>query len=655
MFRSIKTKIITTVMALFLIGMTTMTFIGITEVRTGTESNIEDSSKALIHEIGTSIEAYLMQFEKGLGQMSNSPTLLNAADDGDALYAEFENFLTLHEDASSIYYSLPTKQTIIVPVVDLPADVDPTTRDWYKNASGHPNAVQWSNPYIDQATGQFVISASKAVHANGSVIGVIGLDVQLTSLTNQISSSYIGYGGFATVLDAEGNVIAHPTLHGENLIDVPFVAEMYTSENGVYYFEDREGIAKVNIYSTIPKFDWKIGAIYEEKEIFGIVNQLRTSMISIQTAVIIIVFTALYFIISQMIKPIKSLQELMNSVANGDLTVRSNIQTKDEIGELGNNFNIMVEHTNAMITVVSTSSENVKNSSENLSAISEETNASSEETARAVNEIAHGAANSAEDAEKVTERADLLGQQINEITKKASVMTDIATKAGAMNSSGQGQMRELKTSFANWESNLQSMSEAIGTLEQKVGAIGSVMDTITAISAQTNLLALNASIEAARAGEHGKGFAVVAEEVRKLAEQSALSTTEVQKTIQELQAESRIVTEQMNDTRNNFQSQGSVVNDTEITFSDISTMMSDMQDSIDSVYEEIQLVNQYKDDVAETIQTMAGTSQETAAACEEVSASTDEQLHAIQSVTHAAEALTALSEELSNAVNRFKV
>ncbi len=62
---------------------------------------------------------------------------------------------------------------------------------------------------------------------------------------------------------------------------------------------------------------------------------------------------------------------------------------------------------------------------------------------------------------------DLLGQQINEITTKAGVMSDIATKAGEMNTNGQGQMQELKQSFNDWETNLQSMSEVIGTLERK--------------------------------------------------------------------------------------------------------------------------------------------------------------------------------------------
>lgn len=124
-----------------------------------------------------------------------------------------------------------------------------------------------------------------------------------------------------------------------------------------------------------------------------------------------------------------------------------------------------------------------------MSAVAKETNASGEEVAHAVTEIAHGASKSAEDAEIVTEKADLLGEQINEITTMAGVMSDIATKAGETNTNGQGQMQELKLSFNDWETNLQSMSEVIGTLEGKANAIGGVTETITQISSQTNLLA----------------------------------------------------------------------------------------------------------------------------------------------------------------------
>ena len=256
-------------------------------------------------------------------------------------------------------------------------------------------------------------------------------------------------------------------------MDLPFIAEMYKegNEQGVIHYE-YEGISKANIYSTIPKFGWKIGAIYDEKNINAMAIDLRNSMLIVALVTLLVIFTALYLIISRTIKPIGHLNSLMDSVSQGDLTVRSDIKTNDEIGELGDNFNTMIDNMNAIITVVNGSASNVRASSESLSAVAEETSASSEEVAHAVTEIAHGASKSAEDAEIVTERADLLGQQINEITTKAGVMSDIATKAGEMNTNGQGQMQQLKQSFGDWETNLQSMSEVIGTLEDKVKAIG---------------------------------------------------------------------------------------------------------------------------------------------------------------------------------------
>lgn len=667
LFKSIRTKLIATVAILFIIGVGAMTFTSSSQVKTKTEDALLTQSASLANEMGNSITHFFAQFEKGLIQLSTSVPVLSFEGESDAieaeqadqlydtLYAELSKVHNLYEDTVTVYYAHPDEFVDVLDD-DLGDDYDPTSRPWYQDAENNPDVVNWSSPYMDAATGEYVITASKAVEKNGRFNGVIAADIELTTITEQLSQTEIDYAGYPIVLDDQGISIVHPTQQGEDFMAYSYATEMYDSENdhGVIYYE-QEGIERINIFSTIPEFGWKVGLVYDEKNINATANQLGTSMLIIALITLILFSVILTIIIRRMLMPLSKLNGLMDKVSDGDLTVRSDFQSADEIGQLSTNFNTMIENMNHIIGVVNNSALNVRSSSESLSAVSEETNASSEEVAHAVNEIARGAATSAEDAEIVTERADSLGNQINEITNKATAMADIAIKADAMNNSGRTQMNELKSSFTESETTLQTMASEIGALEDKVSDIGQVMNTITEISAQTNLLALNASIEAARAGEHGQGFAVVAEEVRKLAEQSARATEEVQATVQELQAETRLVSQQLENTRDNFQSQGTVVNETEMTFSDISQLMTDMQGAIDSVATEITHVATLKDDVAETIQTMAATSQQTAAACEEVSASSDEQLRAIQSVTDAAEELTELSEELTNAVNRFTV
>ncbi|WP_432354612.1 methyl-accepting chemotaxis protein [Sporosarcina sp. A2] len=660
MTKSLKTKIISAVIVLFLIGILLMAYMLNGQVKKRSLENIIDSSTGLSDEMAISVENFLGQYDKGLDLLGTTETLSAfTGPDGKevserVLIAKLEEFLSKYTDASSVYYALPSKYTGIYPVVDL-TGFDPTGREWYQAASENPDKVQWSTPYVDEATGNFVITASKAVLVNGKLAGVTGVDIQLSAMTDALNSIDIAHEGYPVLYDKEGTAISHPTKSGENMMDLKYVKDMFMYQKGDLEFKDDKGNESVSVFTTLPKFGWKVGTVYKTEKLMGMAKQLRTSILIISVITLAFVAIALFFIIGKLLKPIASLRKSMDAVAEGDLTTHSDIQTKDEIGQLSNNFNEMISSMHSIISVVNQSADNVRTNSESLSAVAEETSASSSEVAHAVNEIAEGASKSAEDAEIVTERADELGRQINGITERAVSMTEIAERTGSMNANGQTQMAQLQETFRSSGMNLKSMNEAIATLGEKVKAIGGVMDTITDISSQTNLLALNASIEAARAGEHGKGFAVVADEVRKLAEQSARATKEVQTTVHQLQEESRLVTEQMEETITTFRDQGVVVKETESTFGQLSALMEDMQASIDSISIEIQAVSNHKDDVAMTIQMMAATSQETAAACEEVSASTEEQLRAIQSVTDAAETLTNLSEELSHAIDRFKV
>lgn len=658
MFKSIKSKIITLVAVLFIIGMSFMIYLTNDQVGKKSAARIFESSEAIVGGLGITVQNYLAQYSQSLEQLSKSKVIAdfnasNSEENEAELNVLLTDYMSIHED-TAVYYSTQSDYILMRSDADLSGH-KPTEQEWFEGAAASPDDVFWSTPYDDYVTGELIITAAKAVMKDGQLVGVACLDLKLSSLSAIIESVDVGNDGSVVLFDDEGMAVSHPTETGESMIDRPEVKALYERDSGIATYTDSEGAKKIQVFTTIPGFDWKISTIYGEKELRGLANDLRQSMIITAAITIFLMIIAIYFAVQRTVRPIGNLKILMDKAAGGDLTVESKIETNDEIGSLSENFNMMISNMNKILTVVNTSSEDVRSHSESLGAIAEETNAASSEVANAVGEIAHGASKSAEESETATERAELLGQQINGIKQSAESMSEMAVQTADMNTNSQDRMTDLQTTFKSSGVNLRSMNEAINTLGEKVAAIGSVMDTITDISSQTNLLALNASIEAARAGEHGKGFAVVAEEVRKLAEQSAQATEDVQVTVNELRAESQSVNEQMVDTIETFRAQGLVVQETETTFGELSHSMLEMQNSIGVIMTDIEQVSAYKEDMFIHIQTMAATAQETAAACEEVSASTDEQQRAIQSVTDAAETLTHLSEDLSGTIEQFKV
>ncbi|KIL76429.1 Methyl-accepting chemotaxis protein I (serine chemoreceptor protein) [Bacillus badius] len=668
LFQSIRVKVIGTVMVIFIAVIIAMISVSSGQITKKTESSVTGQSRALISEMESSISYFLGQYERNMYTMADSKVVkeyTNYYSEKDPKKAQllsneiegaFTSFTKQYKEASFIYLAFPTKQMKMVPFAEFEEGFDPTTRVWYQMAAKDPAKVHWSKPFVDVISGEQVISVSKAIVKDGKVAGVLGADIKLTAISEKISQSQLGYKGFPFILDADGVALVHPSEQGKKLIDEPFVKEMYNSgeSEGVIHYEQK-GEKKVNVYRTLPGVGWKIGAAYSEKELGSTAQELQRMFIWIALLTMTAAFVLLYFLLKRIIDPIQTLKQAMDQVAEGDLTVRSEVDSRDEIGQLSNNFNLMVNNMADLLFVMRSSVSDVRRSAESLSAVAEETNAVSEQVATAVNEIAAGAAKSAEDAEDVNENSERLGSQMQLIYEKSSMMAQTAVRADQMNASGREQMEKLKYSFDSWKQSLQSMAETISQLDEKVGAIGQVMETITEVSAQTNLLALNASIEAARAGEHGKGFAVVAEEVRKLAEQSARATEQVKTTVGELQMGSQQVAKQMLETKDTFQSQEEVVHHTDVTFAELSKLMNELQQSIESVYTEVQEATAYKKEVSQTIQTMAATSEETAAACEEVDASTTEQLRAIQSVAQSAEQLADLGQQLQQSVNQFKI
>lgn len=670
MGKTIKWKVISTVVTLLVIGLVLLNVVSTYTVNTKIEKSLVDQNKVLVAEMSTSIQNYLNIYEKGLIQMSLAHDVLEYKDMLSEhkkkkaiileknLDTQFQQYISLYDATTSVYYGLVNKHLEILPEADLGDDFDPTTREWYKGAIENPDKIFWTEPYTDKATKESTISGAKAVLKNGKVIGVVGMDILLSKLTSEISKKELGFGGYPIIIAKDGTAIVHPEKTGKNLSDLTLVKKMQNEndEKGVIKdTSDDTGSDFITVYDTVPGLEWKLAAVFEKKNIQQTAYDIRNIIGTISVVLLIILFFTMVTIIAKITKPITILRKLMNSVAIGDLTVRARFDSNNEIGQLATDFNKMVDNMQQIIRVVKDSAAEVQLGSQNLSGLAEETNASSEEVTAAVVEIADGASKSVENAEQASENAITLSEQINSILQKSNFMNSIAIEANTRNQAGQEQVDQLKSAFQEWEKNLLSMSNVICALENKIDSIEHVMQTIMEVSDQTNLLALNASIEAARAGEYGKGFAVVAEEVRKLAEQSARATIEVKQTVQQLQFESKQVGTQMLETKTAFQKQEAVVHGTDAIFETISSLMEEMQKAIHDVSEEVHRVSLYKETVVEVIKSIGATSEETAAACEEVSASSIEQLNAIESVSTASENLANLSEHLANSVTKFKI
>ncbi|MDG5473888.1 methyl-accepting chemotaxis protein [Jeotgalibacillus sp. ET6] len=658
--KSIKTKLL--VVTTFVLFISFVFLLGVTgwQLHERTQKDVLEQAGGIAKELNNSTNTFLGQYGRSIGQVAATETASQFArgeQEGETeLISLMQDYLDLYDESGQIYAAGNDGRLTIEPDADLPADFDARTREWYINAMENQQEVQWSEPYLDEATGAYIITASTAIVSNEEVLGVVGVDITLASLSEKIEQSQISYEGYPFVLSSEGIALIHPSLEGESLMDFEFIQEIYSAQesSGSIVYE-LNGSEKMLVYTRAEDTGWLIGVAFEQETILKESQAVILMLALLGLITLVLSGFVMWFIAGRFTKPILQLRETVSRVAKGDLTGRAQVSTRDELGELANEFNTMVDSMSGIIKVVKGSVEDVRNSAEGLSAVAEETNASGEQVAGAVSDIAEGAGQSAVEADEANKQTVGLGSQINTISVQAGHMSGTAQEAGEMNQKGISQMKKLQEYHGTSSAFIQSMETVIQGLEVKVQSIEKIMATITDISSQTNLLALNASIEAARAGEHGKGFAVVAEEVRKLAEQSASATNEVKQTIVAIQESSTHAVSEMGRTKETFAHQSEVVEQTHEMFNQMSHVMSSMEASILTIYEEIKEVAHSKDAVSRVIQEMAAMAEETAASCQQVAASTDEQTRAIQTVTASAERLSELSEELKDAVNRFQV
>ena len=329
------------------------------------------------------------------------------------------------------------------------------------------------------------------------------------------------------------------------------------------------------------------------------------------------------FITAPLDKMVAGLRDI--SSGEGDLTRRLEIRSKDEIGDAAEAFNRMMEKFSALVRHVSESAGQVSAAAHTLSssagqvaASSTQQDAKSSAAAMAVEQMLASIGSIAQGMEKVHEQS-----------------RESLRRSGEGNES----LSRLIGEVGQVEATVKEIAESVTEFVRSTESITNMTRQVKDIADQTNLLALNAAIEAARAGEQGRGFAVVADEVRKLAEKSSASASEIDAVTHTLAQQAEVVRRSIESGLDHIASSQSSMNTVAEVLSSASTSVTEVGRGLDAIASATDEQRRVSGEVAQNIESIASMSRDNA--------------HAVEQTAASAQEMEALADKLQNTVGRF--
>ncbi|MEM1330802.1 MAG: methyl-accepting chemotaxis protein [Planctomycetota bacterium] len=293
---------------------------------------------------------------------------------------------------------------------------------------------------------------------------------------------------------------------------------------------DELGIGIANRLKSISaSFDGAVKDLRADAE--ASVARQSKAVVAVSIVGIAISVVASLIILRSVMKPLKSVLACLPKIADGDLTARVDLSTRDEFGELSAVFDRCIGTLQDTISDVSGSTNRLAAASTQIAATAEE--------------LARGAGEQEQQAAQVATVIEEMSSSVREVASSGETARGEADSSRQSAEDGAAVVADTVREIETIARDVKETSTSIGELGRKSEQIGTIIGVINDIADQTNLLALNAAIEAARAGEHGRGFAVVADEVRKLAERTTQATAEVGSSIREIQEQTQVAVEKI--------------------------------------------------------------------------------------------------------------
>ena len=613
---------------------------------------------------GSNLETFIAKQIANVDMLSDSITMSDLSDK--ELYNELIYVTDKNSDILAAFAGFSDKRFFNGSQLSIPADYDPTTRDWYKDSmkSDRPYV---SIPYIDAASGDTVITVSTQIKKDGNAIGVLGFDITMKTVNELVNGIKLYDTGFAYIIDSEGYIVSYKDYEpSEELSKIEdgskadLVDPILEGEDETFYSVE-DGVKRINSKYDISGTDWILVVSVPEAEVMSGVLKLSIFMITIGTLFFVVILGLLLWIIKSITHPIAALGSDMEKLAEYDLSdevkngISKNSGRKDEIGSISRGTEKVVERLREIVLNIREVSGSILSVSEEIDDNAKSTARASDELTKAVDGISIGAMHQAEDMQRGTKAMQSMGEalQSNEIS-----MEELNTSSDgvfAAKEKGISAIKELISATAKVEESSKKVSEVIERTDEGAKKIDEASSMIKTIAGQTNLLALNAAIEAARAGEAGKGFAVVADEIRKLAEETDKFTEEIVEVVRNLSERTREAVDIMEEVKIVVGEQTACVGETEKQFVYISDEIDVTKTIITKLNDSGKEIESARSELSDIVEGLAAVSEENAAATEECLASVEEQAASTAIIESSAEKLPVMAQGLEDAVQKFKL
>lgn len=358
-----------------------------------------------------------------------------------------------------------------------------------------------------------------------------------------------------------------------------------------------------------------------------------------------------------LLKPLKKLSIQLRDISKGDFTVEQEtgiLRQQDELGTIARAVQSMRSELSTLVTGLRGDANHVEASADTLSTIMKDTTKALEENAQAIEVLANSATEQSDEVNKVAKAVDSLSLNVDQGKERLNNANDQVVFVNNLSQDGKNIIGDLEKVTVESIGRVAAVSKGVNTINETVLHMREFMGRIRSISDQTNLLALNSSIEAARAGEAGRGFAVIGDEIRKLANETKLTTEQVEAIIEDITFKTSTAAEDIVSIRDVNAKQKNTLQETLQIFGQIQEAVVKLHDSMISVVDANDSVSVGKDIIINAISELAALTENLSATCEEISASTEEQLASVEEINNLSISNRDVANKLATSVSRFK-